>query len=140
MKASKIFTRLIRTTSVSLLIAALVGAASCTRVDDPIPTPEPLPATYTINGQVFNNTTMAVLAGVTVTMGTKTATTDATGKFSFANLTTAGKYTIVLTKANFFSATYSLEFPVAAPNHALIFNLTMTMVPYVPGITPIDPS
>lgn len=140
MKASKIFSRLIRPASASLLIAALVGAASCTRVDDPIPTPEPLPATYTIKGQVYNQKTNVVLPGVTVTMGTKTATTDSFGKFEFANLTTAGKYNIVLTKADFFSATYSLEFPTAAPNHALIFSLTMTMVPYVPGITPIDPS
>ncbi|EKD31339.1 MAG: hypothetical protein ACD_77C00345G0005 [uncultured bacterium] len=140
MKASKIFSRLIRPAAASLLIAALVGAASCTRVDDPIPTPEPLPATYTIKGQVYNQRTNAVLPGVTVTMGTKTATTDSFGKFEFANLTTAGKYNIVLTKADFFPATYSLEFPVAAPNHALVFSLTMTMVPYVPGITPLDPT
>ena len=140
MKASKIFSRLIRPASASLLIAALVGAASCTRVDDPIPTPEPLPATYTIKGQVYNQKTNLVLPGVTVTMGTKTATTDSFGKFEFANLTTAGKYNMVLTKADFFSATYSLEFPVAAPNHALIFSLTMTMVPYVPGVTPLDPT
>lgn len=140
MKASKIFSRLIRPAAASFLIAALVGAASCTKVDDPIPTPEPLPATYTIKGQVYNQKTNAVLPGVTVTMGTKTATTDSFGKFEFANLTTAGKYNIVLTKADFFSATYSLEFPVAAPNHALVFSLTMTMVPYVPGITPLDPA
>jgi len=140
MKASKIFSRLIKTASASFLIAALVGAASCTKTPDPIPTPEPLPATYTIKGQVYNQKTNAVLPGVTVTMGTKTATTDVSGKFEFANLTTSGKYNIVLTKADFFSATYSLEFPTAAPNHALVFSLTMTMVPYVPGITPLDPT
>jgi hypothetical protein len=140
MKASKIFSRLIKAASASFLIAALVGAASCTKTPDPIPTPEPLPATYTIKGQVYNQKTNAVLPGVTVTMGTKTATTDSFGKFEFANLTTSGKYNIVLTKTDFFSATYSLEFPTAAPNHALIFSLTMTMVPYVPGITPLDPS
>jgi len=140
MKASKIFSRLIKTASASFLIAALVGAASCTKTPDPIPTPEPLPATYTIKGQVYNQKTNAVLPGVTVTMGTKTATTDSFGKFEFANLTTSGKYNIVLTKADFFSATYSLEFPTAAPNHALVFSLTMTMVPYVPGITPLDPT
>lgn len=123
----------------TLLVAALVGAASCTKVPEPTPTPEPQPATYTIKGQVFNNTTKAYLPGVTVTMGTKTATTDSFGKFEFANLTTAGKYNIVLTKADFYSAQYSLEFPTAGLNHNLVYSITMTMVPYVPGITPLDP-
>jgi len=139
MKASKIFSRLMGAATATLLVAALVGAASCTKVPEPTPTPEPQPATYTIKGQVFNNTTKAYLPGVTVTMGTKTATTDSFGKFEFANLTTAGKYNIVLTKADFFSAQYSLEFPTAGLNHNLVYSITMTMVPYVPGITPLDP-
>lgn len=139
MKASKIFSRLMGAATATLLVAALVGAASCTKVPEPTPTPEPQPATYTIKGQVFNNTTKAYLPGVTVTMGTKTATTDSFGKFEFANLTTAGKYNIVLTKADFYSAQYSLEFPTAGLNHNLVYSITMTMVPYVPGITPLDP-
>ncbi len=136
---ARIFKKIIRTTFAGLMIVALVGVSSCKKTEEPIPTPEPQPAKYTIKGTVVNQATNAALSGVLVTMGALTATTTATGSFEFANLTTAGKYTLVLTKADFFSATYSIDFQAAGPNHTIVYTITATMVPYVPGVTPLNP-
>ena len=139
MKA-KFFTKLIKAAFAGLLIVSLVGVISCQKTDEPCPIPPvPQPAKYTINGTVFNRATNAALPGVLVTMGTLTQTTSATGTFQFANLTTAGKYNLVLTKSNFFPAAYSIEFPIAGPDQTIIYNLTATMEPFVPGVTPLDP-
>lgn len=136
---AKIFKRMTRSVFAGLLMATLLVVASCEKTVEPPPTPEPQPAKYTIKGTVINQATNAALPGVLVTMGLLTQTTTATGSFEFANLTTAGKYTLVFTKADFFSSTYSLEFIAAAPNHVLIYTLSATMVPYVPGVTPLNP-
>ncbi|MDX9781657.1 MAG: carboxypeptidase regulatory-like domain-containing protein [Bacteroidales bacterium] len=138
MKARKFFTKLMGVASATLLVALFTSA--CTKVDEPMPLPQPQPATYSIKGEVYNNSTNAALAGVTVKMGTLTATTNATGKFEFLNLTAAGKYTINLTKDGFLATTITLEFPSAAPNHAMIYTVSAKMVPYVPGGTYIEPS
>lgn len=139
MNARKIINALIRGAFTLLLIISLAGIVSCEKKDEPVP-PAPLPAAYTIKGVVMNQQTNAPLAGVLVTMGTLTQTTTAAGAFEFKNLATAGKYTLVFTKTDFFSATYSLEFQTAAPNHVITFNVSITMVPFVPGVTPINPS
>ena len=138
MKARKFFTKLMGVASATLLVALFTSA--CTKVDEPMPLPQPQPATYSIKGEVYNNSTNAALAGVTVKMGTLTATTNASGKFEFLNLTAAGKYTINLTKDGFLATTITLEFPSAAPNHAMIYTVSAKMVPYVPGGTYIEPS
>lgn len=121
------------------LIISLAGIVSCEKKDEPVP-PAPLPAKYTIKGVVLNQQNNQALPGVLVTMGSLSKTTDASGNFEFKDLTTAGKYTLIFTKDDFFDATYSIEFPEAAPNHVLTLNLSVSMVPYVPGVTPIDPS
>lgn len=139
MNARKKINALIRGAFTLLLIISLAGIVSCEKKDEPVP-PAPLPAAYTIKGVVMNQQTNAPLAGVLVTMGTLTQTTSATGAFEFKNLATAGKYTLVFTKSDFFSATYSLEFQAAAPNHVITFNVSITMVPFVPGVTPITPT
>ena len=123
--------------SATLLVALFTSA--CTKVDEPMPLPQPQPATYSIKGEVYNNSTNAALSGVTVKMGTLTATTNATGKFEFLNLTAAGKYTMNLTKDGFLPTAITLEFPSAAPNHAMIYTVSAKMVPYVTGGTYIDP-
>lgn len=136
---TKFFTKLIKAAFAGLLIVSLVGVTSCQKTDEPCPIPPvPQPAKYTINGTVFNRATNAALPGVLVTMGTLTQTTSATGTFQFANLTTAGKYNLVLTKSDFFPATYSIEFPIAGPDQTIIYNLTATMEP-IPPIPPIPP-
>ena len=138
MKARKFFTKLMGVASATLLVALFTSA--CTKVDEPMPLPQPQPATYSIKGEVYNNSTNAALAGVTVKMGTLTATTNATGKFEFLNLTAAGKYTINLSKDGFLSTAITLEFPTAAPNHTMIYTVSAKMVPYVPGGTYIEPT
>lgn len=124
----------------SLMIISLTGVISCKKTEEPGETPEPQPATYTIKGQVLNQENNQPIAGVLVTMGTLTQTTNATGNFQFAALTQAGKYTLVFTKNAFFSSTYSIEFAQAGPNHTVVYTLTATMVPYVEGVTPMNPS
>lgn len=138
MKARKFFTKLMGVASASLLFALFTSA--CTKVDEPTPLPQPQPATYSIKGEVYNNSTNSALAGVTVQMGTLTTTTDNAGKFQFLNLTSAGKYIINLSKAGFLSTAITLEFQPAAPNHAMIYTVSAKMVPYVPGGTYIEPS
>lgn len=138
MKARKFFTKLMGVASASLLFALFTSA--CTKVDEPTPLPQPQPATYSIKGEVYNNSTNSALAGVTVQMGTLTTTTDNAGKFQFLNLTSAGKYIINLSKAGFLSTAITLEFQPAAPNHAMIYTISAKMVPYVPGGTYIEPS
>lgn len=140
MNARKKINDLIRGFFALLLIISLAGIVSCDNKDEPPVTPEPQPAKYTIKGVVMNQQTSTPLSGVLVTMGTLTQTTTAAGVFEFKDLTVAGKYTLVFTKNDFFSATYSLEFSAAAPNHVITYNLSITMVPFVPGVTPINPS
>ncbi len=139
MKASLMKT-FFRTAIASLMIISVVGMTSCKKTEEPEPTPEPQPATYTIKGQVLNQESNQPMAGVLVTMGTLTQTTNATGNFQFAGLTQAGKYTLLFSKADFFSATYSIEFAPAGPNHTVVYTLTATMVPYVEGVTPLNPT
>ncbi len=136
---AKILKTIFKSAFAGLLILSLAGVISCEKTQEPPPTPEPQPAKYSIKGQVINQATNAPLSGVLVTMGALTQTTTATGSFEFANLTTAGKYTLVFTKADFFSATYSIEFQEAGPNHTLVYTITATMVPFVPGVTPMNP-
>lgn len=138
MKAKTLFLRL-RGMALATLLAALFAGA-CTKVDEPIPIPDPDPATYTIKGEVYNNNTGLAISGVAVKIGTLTGTTDNAGKFQFANLTSAGKYTIELTKTGFMPVTVSLEFPAGRPNEAHIFTVSTMMVPYVPGGAFISPS
>ena len=138
MKTRKFFTKLVGSTSTLLMFAFLTAA--CTRVEAPIPIPDPKPATYTIKGDVYNNATNAALAGVTVKMGTLSTTTNTAGRFEFLNLATSGKYTINLTKDGFLPTSISIEFPTAAPDHALIFTLSAKMVPYLPDGKYIEPS
>lgn len=137
MNSKKRFSKLISGILTFLLIVSLAGVVSCDKKDEPVP-PAPQPAKYTIKGVVNNQQSNTALSGVLVTMGALTQTTDASGVFEFKDLTVAGKYTINLTKEGFFDATYSLEFPEAAPNHTVTFNISITMVPFVPGVTPID--
>ena len=139
MKASLLKT-FFRTAIASLMIISVVGMTSCKKTEEPEPTPEPQPATYTIKGQVLNQDNNQPLAGVLVTMGTLTQTTNATGNFQFAGLSQAGKYTLLFSKADFFPATYSIEFASAGPNHTVVYTLTATMVPYVEGVTPLNPT
>lgn len=122
-----------------LMAFFIASATSCSKDDEP-ERPDPQPPKYTIKGQVMNQATNTPLAGVLVTMGTLTQTTNATGNFEFANLTQAGKYTLVLTKDGFFSATYSIEFQAGAPNYVLVYTISVTMVPFVEGVTPINPA
>ncbi|WRQ33333.1 carboxypeptidase-like regulatory domain-containing protein [Bacteroidales bacterium MB20-C3-3] len=138
MKAKTLFIKL-RGMALATLLASLFAGA-CTKVDEPIPIPDPDPATYTIKGEVYNNNTGLAISGVAVKIGTLTGTTDNAGKFQFANLTTAGKYTIELTKTGFMPVTVSLEFPAGRPNEAHIFTVSAMMVPYVPGGAFISPS
>jgi hypothetical protein len=139
MNARKKLTMLIRTMLLATLIVSFAGVTSCEKKDPP-PVPQPLPAKYTIKGVVLNQQTNLPLSGVVVSMGVLTQTTNATGAFEFKDLTTAGKYTLSFTKTDFFSSTYSLEFQAAAPNHTITFNISVTMVPFVPGVTPITPA
>ena len=136
LKQTKLF---FRSLLMILLVGSLTAISSCETSDEPTP-PEPLPAKYTIKGQVLNQQNNQPLQGVVVTMGTLTATTSATGNFEFKDLTAAGKYTLTFAKADFFNATYSLEFQAAAPNHTITYNISVTMVPYVEGVTPITPA
>ncbi len=122
----------------TLLVISFAAISSCEKGDEPPPLPEPQPAKYTIKGQVINQQTNTPISGVLVTMGSLTQTTTATGSFEFANLTEAGKYTLVFKKEGFFDATYSLEFQAAAPNHTISYTISVSMVPYVPGVTPIN--
>lgn len=138
MKAKTLFSRFRGLAAATLLVALFAGA--CTKVDEPIPIPDPDPATYTIKGEVYNNNTGLAISGVAVKIGTLTGTTDNAGKFQFANLTSAGKYTIELTKTGFMPVTVSLEFPAGRPNEAHIFTVSTMMVPYVPGGAFISPS
>jgi len=139
MDAKKPFELFKRITYFVLLSIFLAGVTACDEKDEPTP-PAPQPAKYTIKGQVLNQQTNAPLSGVLVTMGVLTQTTNATGSFEFKDLTAAGKYTLLLTKENFFSSTYSIEFQAAAPNHTITYTLSATMVPFVPGVTPINPA
>jgi len=139
MNARRKITMLIRTVLYALLIVSFAGLTSCEK-KEPVPTPEPQPAKYTIKGQVLNQQTNAPLAGVLVSMGILNQTTNATGNFEFKDLTTAGKYTLAFTKTDFFNANYSLEFQSAPLNSTITYNISVTMVPYVPGVTPITPA
>ncbi len=121
-----------------LLVGSLSIFSSCDKEDEPTP-PAPQPAKYTIKGQVLSQQDNSPLQGVTVIMGNLNTTTNTSGIFEFKDLTQAGKYTLVFSKDDFFDATYSLEFQEAAPNHTITFNISVTMVPYVPGVTPITP-
>lgn len=137
MKLQNIFTTF-KGMAIAVLLTSLFSTA-CTWVDEPVPIPDPTPATYTINGEVYNNNTGLPIAGVAVKLGTLTATTDNAGKFQFANLSSAGKYTIELTKTGFMPVTVALEFPAGKPNEAHIFTVSCMMVPYVPGGTFVSP-
>jgi len=139
MNARKKINDLIRNLFTFLIIVSLAGIVSCDKQDEPV-TPVPQPAKYTIKGVVMNQQTNTALSGVLVTMGTLTQTTTAAGAFEFENLTAAGKYILKFTKQDFFDATYSLEFGDAGDNHVITFNVSVTMVPFVPGVTPITPS
>ncbi|MCK9304493.1 MAG: carboxypeptidase regulatory-like domain-containing protein [Bacteroidales bacterium] len=123
----------------SFVVISIIGVTSCKKTDEPGPTPEPQPATYTIKGQVLHQETNQPVAGVLVTMGTLTQTTNTTGNFQFTGLAQAGKYTLVFTKDDYFSSTYSIEFAQAGPNHTVVYTLTATLVPYVEGVTPLNP-
>lgn len=120
-----------------LLVASLATFTSCKKTPAPTP-PEPIPAKYTIKGTVVNQQNNQPLSGVAVTMGSLTTTTNASGVFEFKDLTTAGKYTLTFKKSDFFDAIYSLEFQQSAPNHTITYNISVGMVPYVPGVTPIS--
>lgn len=122
-----------------ILIGSMAALSSCEKGEEPIP-PVVEPAKYTIKGQVLNQQTNQPLQGVAVKMGALTTSTSATGEFEFKDLTEAGKYTLTFTKEKFFNATYSLEFQAAEPNQIVSFNITVAMVPYVEGVTPINPS
>lgn len=122
-----------------ILIGFLAVFSSCEKGEEPIP-PVVEPAKYIIKGQVLNQQTSQPLQGVAVKMGTLTATTSANGEFEFKDLTEAGKYTLTFAKEDFFNASYSLEFQAAEPNQVISFSITVSMVPYVEGVTPITPS
>ncbi len=139
MNARKKFKLTIRTVLFALLIVSLTGITAC-KEKTPTPTPEPQPAKYTIKGVVLNQQTNAPLAGVLVSMGVLNATTTSAGAFEFKDLTTAGKYTLSFSKTDFFNATYSIEFQTAPLNSTMTYNISVTMVPYVPGVTPITPA
>ena len=47
---------------------------------------------------------------------------------------------MTFSKEDFFEASYSLEFEEAAPNQVVSFSITVTMVPFVEGVTPINPT
>lgn len=116
-----------------------LGLASCEKKDEPTP-PTPLPAKYIIKGEVLNQHDLTPLAGVTVTLGTsETGTTDAAGIFKFENITSPGRYNLTFKKDNFFDATYSFDIAAAAPNHLITYSFSISMVPYVEGVTPLDP-
>lgn len=121
-----------------ILIGSLAVFSSCEKGEEPTP-PVLEPAKYIIKGQVLNQQTNQPLQGVTVKMGSLTTTSGATGEFEFKDLADAGKYTLTFTKEDFFNATYSLEFQQAEPNQVVTFSITVTMVPYVEGVTPITP-
>lgn len=80
----------IKVMAAAILFTALFSSA-CTKVDDPIPVPDPTPCTYTVKGEVYNNNTGVAIAGVGVQLGALTTTTDNAGKFQFANILTAGR-------------------------------------------------
>lgn len=131
--------RLFRSLLLILLVGSIATISSCDKEEEPV-VPEPVPATYTIKGQVLSQADNQPLSGVEVKMGALTTTTGATGQFEFNNLAQPGKYTLTFSKEDFFEASYSLEFEEAAPNQTVSFSITVTMVPYVEGVTPVNPA
>jgi len=127
-----------RTILYSLLLISIAGLTSCEKKTTPS-LPEPQPAKYTIKGVVQSQKDNSAISGVLVTMGSLTQTTGSNGAFEFKDLTVAGKYTLIFTKEGFFDATYSIEFQAAPLNSVITYNLTVSLVPYVPGVTPISP-
>lgn len=139
MNAREKIRRIIRSIFTLFLIVSLSGLVSCEKNEQPVP-PTPQPAKYAITGVVLNQESNNPIAGVTVKMGTLTQTTTANGKFEFKDLENPGKYTLVFTKTDFFGATFSLDIPAAAPNHVITIDISVTMVPYVAGVTPLNPT
>ncbi|MFA5713016.1 MAG: carboxypeptidase-like regulatory domain-containing protein [Bacteroidales bacterium] len=123
------------------LIAIFAIAAisiSCERREDPY-YPKAHPAKYNITGQVLNQQNGQPIEGVRVDMGSLNTNTDTDGKFKFLNLESGGSYTITLTKDDFFTTAYTIEFPSAQPNSVINIAVTASMVPYIEGVTPISP-
>ena len=92
------------------------------------PTPPPVPAT--ISGVVTDSATNAVLAGVGITVGALTTTTDASGYYTIT-VVAAGFWTIAGAKTGYYSY-QSSPFSIAAAE-AKIWNiaLTPTVIPSV---------
>ncbi|MBS1561136.1 MAG: SUMF1/EgtB/PvdO family nonheme iron enzyme [Bacteroidetes bacterium] len=92
----------------ALLITTLSG---CTK--DAPTTPDTTPKKYAVKGTVTPKTAEAV-DGVTITMGTRTATTTATGAYSFSDVDT-GSYVVTPSKAGitFTPATKSIKVSTA---------------------------
>ena len=93
---------------IALLITTLSG---CTK-DTPT-TPDTTPKKYAVKGTVTPKAAEAV-DGVTITMGTRTATTTATGTYSFSDVDT-GSYVVTPSKAGitFTPATKSIKVSTA---------------------------
>jgi len=80
-----------------VLLSVLSSLSGCTK--DAPTTPDPTPKKYAVKGTVTPKATEAV-DGVTITMGTRTATTSATGAYSFSDVDT-GSYAVTPTKTGF---------------------------------------
>lgn len=123
---------------VAFMVVAIV-ALSCERRDEPY-YPKAHPAKYNITGQVINQQNDQPIEGVRVDMGSLNTNTDAQGKFQFLNLEQGGSYHLTFTKDDYFTTSYGVEFPNANPNSVINISLTASLVPYIEGVSPLDPT
>lgn len=85
----------------------------------PTPPPPPPPTTFTVTGTVVDNSGVSgAVPGITITLSgssSQSTTTDATGKFSFANLPANGNFTVTPTSSNWRFSPASTSFSTAPP-------------------------
>lgn len=125
-------------TGAALSFVAILGLGLTSCENDNVVstvTPEVAPIAYTIDGTVLSGTLPA--SGVTVTCGTQSVTTTATGSFSFSVANT-GSYILTFTKSGFVTSTSNVEIAAGAANGSgFTFNqsLIATAAPVTTSLT-----
>ena len=85
----------------------------------PVPPPPPPPPTFTVTGSVFDLSGVSgAVPGITITLSgssSQSTTTDANGKFSFANLPLNGNFTVTPSSATWRFSPTSSSFNTTPP-------------------------
>ena len=85
----------------------------------PVPPPPPSPSTFTVTGTVVDSSGVSgAVPGITITLSgssSQSTTTDANGKFSFANLPLNGNFTVAPSSSSWRFSPISTSFSTTPP-------------------------